>query len=876
MSNENVISVRNICKTFTTRADSNHEKRLFKRAGKVTRNVIDDVSFDIRKGEVFGIIGRNGSGKSTLLKMISMIMKPDSGTIGINGRVASILELGMGFHQDLSGKENIYIKGSMYGFTREQIDERLDSIVKYAELEDYIDLPIRVYSSGMTSRLAFAIMINVDADIVILDEVLSTGDLAFGTKSRAHFSNMKSRGKTIVIVAHSMATMRDMCDRVAWVDGGKIRELGPPNVVCGHYETELSESLEVITELAESGVPTSQNTLGCMYRDGANVEKNSELAIYWFEEAVKRDNDEAKINLADMIVSGVKADDREKALDLYMSAAQKGNRDARTKLSRLLTKEKADVGRELTDDFKKLLLTENPQLYYEYGDLLMKTAWNNEDRIEALEWFQKSADNGNINAMYQIAIMYRDGNGPKRDNTKHLGWLKKAAENGHAQSQLMLGNMYRDGVKVESDESEAFKWYKMAAENNNPDAIYQIATIYRDGKGINKNKDESNKWLRLYSEHNLFRQINILADSFSHAKNGVHDPEKGMKWYSVNSEHNDANSKYQMGLMLSNSDGKNIPEALSLMNSAANKGHLASAIHMLNLYGLGLADDSVFESAVKSIDKIVNDGNSWAANVMGNMYASGNIMQTDGKKAVEYLMIAALSGTPASMHKLGEMYRDGTLVEQNFEESVRWFREGMRAGNMWSAVSLINMYGAGTADKETFDAALKALENICVTGNVSAMRTLGSFYRNGTVVKPDSEKALHWLKTASKFGDSGSKHMIGEIYRDGKGVEKNTPEALKWFMSAAEQGNMNSALAIIKMHDTKQTDKESFEYAFKRIEQLANGGNVTAIRTLGTMHLEGKSVTKDIEKAKEWFRKSATLGDAFSYNKLKALEDNKV
>ena len=876
MGNENAVSVRNVCKTFTTRADSNHERRLFRRSEKVTRNVIDDVSFDIRRGEVFGIIGRNGSGKSTLLKMISMIMKPDSGTIEINGRVASILELGMGFHQDLSGKENIYIKGSMYGFTREQIDERLDGIVKYAELEDYIDLPIRVYSSGMTSRLAFAIMINVDADIVILDEVLSTGDLAFGTKSRAHFSNMKSRGKTIVIVAHSMATMRDMCDRVAWIDGGKIKELGPPNVVCGHYETELSESLEVITELAESGVPASQNTLGCMYRDGTSVERNLELAIYWFEEAVKRDNDEAKINLADMIVSGVKTDDRERALDLYMSAAQKGNRDARAKLSRLLTKEKADVGKELIDDFKKLLLTENPQLYYEYGDLLMKTAWNNEDRTEALEWFQRSADGGNVNAMYQISIMYRDGKGPKRDNTKHLEWLKKAAENGHTQSQLMLGNMYRDGVKVESDESEAFKWYRMAAENNNPDTIYQVAMMYRDGKGVDKNKDESNRWLRLYSEHNLFRQIKVLADSFSHSKNGVHDPEIGMKWYSVNSEHNDANSKYQMGLMLSEGDGKNIPEAVSFLNSATDNGHLASAILMLNLYGLGLADNSVFETAVRSIDDIVKKGNSWAANVVGNMYASGNIVQTDGKKAVEYLQAAAVSGTPASMHKLGEMYRDGTVVEQNLEESVRWFKESMRAGNMWSAVSLVNMFGAGTADKETFDAALKALENMCITGNVSAMRTLGSFYRNGTVVKPDSEKALHWLKTASRFGDSASKHMVGEIYRDGRGVEKNVPEALKWFMSAAEQGNIHSALAIIRMHDAKQTDEESFKYALKRIEQLADGGNVTAIRTLGTMYLEGKSVTKDIEKAKEWFRKSATLGDVFSHNKLKALEENKV
>ena len=191
MADETAISIENVSKTFTTRSDAGKEGRFFKKNTKKTRNVINEICLDIKKGEVFGIIGRNGSGKSTLLKMISKIMNPDAGTIKTYGRVASILELGMGFHQDLSGKENVYIKGSMYGFTKEQIDERLNDIVRYAELEDYIDLPVRIYSSGMASRLAFSIMINVDADILILDEILSTGDLAFSKKSKAHFFNMK-------------------------------------------------------------------------------------------------------------------------------------------------------------------------------------------------------------------------------------------------------------------------------------------------------------------------------------------------------------------------------------------------------------------------------------------------------------------------------------------------------------------------------------------------------------------------------------------------------------------------------------------------------------------------------------------------------------
>jgi ABC-type polysaccharide/polyol phosphate transport system ATPase subunit len=427
IANTNAIIIRGVSKSFKTRADVGLKRGGFKRSEKVTRNVINNINLDVKKGEIFGIIGRNGSGKSTLLKLISRIMKPDTGSIEINGRLASILELGMGFHQDLSGKENIYIKGSMYGFTRDQIDRRFDDIVKYAELEDYIDLPVRIYSSGMVSRLAFAIMINVDADIMILDEILSTGDLAFSKKSGAHFSNMKNQGKTIIIVSHSMSTIRNMCDRVAWIDGGQIREVGSTNVVCGHYETELAESFDVIKELAESGVPASQNTLGCMYRDGNKVEKNVELATYWFKEAIKRDNDDAKINLADMIVSGIVPGDSEEVTDLYMSAAQKGNRDARNKLSRLLTKEKYDVGRDLADDFRKILPFGNSQLFYDYADLLMKTAWNDGDTAEAFKWYLKSAEGGNANAMYQISMMYREGKGTVQDIRNILSgcvWLQ--------------------------------------------------------------------------------------------------------------------------------------------------------------------------------------------------------------------------------------------------------------------------------------------------------------------------------------------------------------------------------------------------------------------------------------------------------------------
>ena len=666
-----------------------------------------------------------------------------------------------------------------------------------------------------------------------------------------------------------MATIRDMCDRVAWIDDGRVREIGPPNIVCGHYETELTESFDVIKELAESGVPTSQNMLGCIYRDGDKVEQDLDLAVYWFEEAIKRDDDNAKINLADMIVSNTISDDWNKALELYMSAAQKGNRDARNKLSNLLTREKSDIGKEVVDDFSKILPSGNHWLFFDYAELLTKIAWNGDDRTEAFKWYMKSAENGNINAMYQISMMYKNGNGPKKDDAEHLKWLHMAAD-GVTQSQLILGDMYRDGIKLESNEKEAFRWYEAAAKNNNPDAIYQIAMMCREGRGVEKSIEESDRWFKLYFEHSLFRYINILADSFSHSRNGVYNPDLGMKWYSVNAKHNNPESEYQVALLALN--GKNsftLEKSISFLESAAKKNHFGSANQLLNLGGLGLIGDKILKNAIDCMEKIAKDGNPWAANVIGRMYADGRIVEVNTNNAIMYLKMASHCGISVSMQKLGEMYRNGTHVDQNVNEAIMWFRKGIVANNVWSAVSLVNMYGSGAAEKDDLDIAIRGLENMSLRGDVTAMRMLGSFYRSGTAVEADAEKALKWLSTASKFGDETSKHMIGEMYRDGIGVEKNASEALKWFKYAAKHGNIHSILAIIWMREAGKADDTSFEYAMKRLEQLAMGGNVFAIRNLGSIYSEGKSVPRDIEKAKEWFKKSALLGDGFSRNKLK-------
>lgn len=877
MMSEIAISVKNISKTFTTRSEKT-TGRLFERSEKITKKVIDDISFDVKKGEVFGIIGRNGSGKSTILKMLSSIMKPDSGTIEVNGRVASILELGMGFHKDMSGRENIYVKGTMYGFSRGEIDNRIDDIVKYADLGEYIDLPIRVYSSGMVGRLAFAIMINVDADIMILDEILSTGDLAFGKKSGSHFSNMKSKSKTIILVAHSMPVMREMCDRVVWIDDGRIKEIGSPNVICGRYETELTESLDIITELAESGVATSQNMLGVMYRDGDKVEKNMEKAVYWLELAAKRDNNDAKINLADIIISNQKDEGYDKALDLYMSAARRGNRNtrtrriARTKLSRLLTSDRYDVGKEIIEDFKELLPSGNPSLYYEYADLLMKTAWGNEDRMEALRWYEKSAEHGNMDAMYQISLMYRDGRGPARDSDKHVEWMIKAAENGNTSAQLFLGNMYRDGIMIENNESEAFCWYKMAAENNNLDAIYQVSTMYREGIGVEENREESDRWLRIYARHNLSRQIDRLADSYSHCKNDVYNPEKGLKWYSMNAESGNADAKYRKSMMLT--DGgeleKNASEIASLLLSAAEKGHLPSARSLAWMHTLGVADKDVRDNAISTLEDLADTGNMWAANTLGEIYAEGKSVEPDGEKAVKYFKMAAKAGIVPSIRKLGRMYSEGTMVEQDVTEAAKWFREGVIAKDTRSAIDLLNLYCAEPLDTISPNRIIGNIEDLCISGDTFAIRTLAGYYFNGIITEQDTAKGINLYKTAANLGDTHSMNRLGEIYRDGINVEKDAEEAIKWFKTGTDRGHLHSIRAIIEMYDV--TNKDDFDYAFKRLKQIAIGGNVWAMRDIATIYLEGKLVPKDNELAKMWFERAACLGNQHSINKLKSLE----
>ena len=239
MNNEVVIEVKNVSKKFKVFIDKGHtikEKVLFNKRRKYeTRTVLDNISFSVKKGEAIGLIGKNGCGKSTTLKLLTKIIYPDSGSIKMKGRVSSLIELGAGFHPDMSGRENIYINASIFGLTRKEIDERLYQIIKFSELEKFIDNPVRTYSSGMYMRLAFSVAINVEADILLIDEILAVGDANFQSKCFNKLKEIKERGTTIIIVSHSMEQIEQICDRSIWIQNGKIKADGVPREIHSHY-----------------------------------------------------------------------------------------------------------------------------------------------------------------------------------------------------------------------------------------------------------------------------------------------------------------------------------------------------------------------------------------------------------------------------------------------------------------------------------------------------------------------------------------------------------------------------------------------------------------------------------------------------------------
>lgn len=241
---ETVISVENVTKSFNIyydKANTIKEKLLFFTRNKREKHVVlENIDLNIKKGEVVGLIGTNGSGKSTLLKLMTKIIYPNQGKITTKGKLTSLLELGAGFHPDFSGRENIYFNASIFGLTKKEIDERINDIIEFSELGDFIDNPVRTYSSGMYMRLAFSVAINVNAEILLIDEILSVGDQHFQDKCFEKMRSLKEEGKTMVFVTHSMYSVEQLCTRAVWLYNGHIKMDGDTKTVVDAYLKETA------------------------------------------------------------------------------------------------------------------------------------------------------------------------------------------------------------------------------------------------------------------------------------------------------------------------------------------------------------------------------------------------------------------------------------------------------------------------------------------------------------------------------------------------------------------------------------------------------------------------------------------------------------
>jgi ABC-2 type transport system ATP-binding protein len=264
MNTEYSIEVKEAKKSFKVYLDKGNtlkERILFPNRNRhELRNVLNGVSFQIPGGQTVGLIGRNGCGKSTMLKLLTRILKPNEGSVKVKGRVSSLIELGAGFHPDMSGRENIYINASIFGLKKAEIDAKLDDIIRFSELEEFIDNPVRTYSSGMYMRLAFAVAINVNADILLIDEILAVGDVSFQKKCFDKLKEIKENGTTIVIVSHSMDQLFSICDRLIWIEEGKIQEDGEPRLISMHYLDSMED--ERIARLSQESIEKLQDEQG--------------------------------------------------------------------------------------------------------------------------------------------------------------------------------------------------------------------------------------------------------------------------------------------------------------------------------------------------------------------------------------------------------------------------------------------------------------------------------------------------------------------------------------------------------------------------------------------------------------------------------------
>jgi ABC-2 type transport system ATP-binding protein len=636
--NKNAIEVEGISKSF----DIKYTTIYGGQAKSGTKIVLDGMSFCVKKGEVMGIVGRNGSGKSTLMKILSGIMGPDSGTLDVGGKVASILELGMGFEPEMTGRDNIRIKCSMYGFTEKETDEQMESIIQFSELGEQVDHPLRTYSSGMTAKLAFAVIMHTTCNVMIVDEVLSVGDASFNAKCRMVFQKMKKEGRTILIASHSMETLESMCDRVMWIDDGKVREVGDPSSVCYHFYSDMVDSFDTIVKLAEEGDVISMNRAAVMLRDGIGVKKDEKRAMDLLAKAADMGHTDSRMDLADI---KLKSGEKEKALELYRKAASEGNYGAITRIT-LMDGDNAAVSEKLMKDIRAVAESGNIRAMKLLADMLYSGNVFVKDQVEAFSWNLKCAELGNVQALFMVGLCYRDGIGVEKNGEEAVRWLTVASDHGSARARLELANMYRRGMAVESDMAKAIEWYKLAAECGDGSAMQQLGLVYRDAIGVDKDAAQSVYWFKRQAVQAMLGAEAAFGDILRQGY--VDETQK---------------------------------ECLYWYEDAASKGNLNGMVQLGTAYrdgGIAVADSA---KAAEWFGKCAELKSNWATFEMAMLYLKGNGVQRDTTRAFELMKESADLGNGNAMYQLALMYKDGEIVQKNIPEARRLLKILSELGN---------------------------------------------------------------------------------------------------------------------------------------------------------------------------------------------------
>ena len=619
--------------------------------------IFEGIDLDVKRGDIVGILGRNGCGKSTFLKIVSQIVEPDEGTVEVEGKVASILELSMGFHGDLSGRDNIVLRSELYGIPRDEVRKHIDEIVEYSDLGVFIDNPVRTYSSGMRSRLAFAIMVNVDADIFLVDEALSTGDMAFASKASEHLKNLVRSGKTVLFTSHSLGTIQRTCTRAIWISERTIRMDGEASEVCDAYARSINDSVEETMSLAKGGSSSAQYRLSTFYRDGNGVERNHEEQRKWLEEAAMREHPMAMDELADILMSEGTAESVSRAIDLYQRAAENGNFDARRKYATMYGDTHEDI-ETLKEMMAKLAESGYPFDLFNYGSLLYKSALIPSEYEEAFKVLTAASEAGWLEADTLLAQMYREGTGVDRSIEKSIQILEDSANRGNSRAMSSLGDLFLDGKFVQRDPVRAYEWYLKSACCGYAKSQYQVAVMLSSGLGVEKDEEAAKEWFARYSSSMVNDSRKIVLDTYK--KRGLRDPripnllKASSLCYNTNSMVTLA-GKYSEGRDVK----KNPGAAFSLMTKAAVAGGQPRArLGEMYMDGVGVDPDPV--AAKKLFEDAAAFGDANAMYRLAMMYKDGIACEPDQDNYRMYMRMAAERGS-----------RDAKEVVMKWDDRVR-------------------------------------------------------------------------------------------------------------------------------------------------------------------------------------------------------------